>query len=451
MKLKFSRRFILKSALASISLPVLESLNPLAAKYGYASESEGPKFCFFFYPMGNVYGEWNPIGTGPSFTLPNALQALEPYKSELILTKGLCQPNFNGSGVYNGNGIDGHHFLSCAFMNSSLPDVPFASTNSETVDNALARVLGQGRSHYVTLEQLYTNDLGINGIFMISFSWDKSGVRNTALTTPKVLFESLFGRCMPSTNQAKRYQKYSKSMLDTAISDINYLKSKGSSSDALRLEQFATNFREAEKKLGVSTDLSCAHPEYLLDPNSFPDRMNLNFDIMALALQSGKSRVMNYMIDQDLSYLTFPWLGLNKGHHEYSHDASGKVDGPAIRKISSWYAEQFGGFLGRLKEAGILDTTVSTLLSNMCNRLPGEAHYSSNLPVIVGGGSNGILKTGQGIDTNNAPLANLFLTLIQRAGGSQTVFGRPNPDPTKWRYAVNDYPQPVSTGTLSQI
>lgn len=459
MKLKFDRRFFLKSSLATISLPVLESLNPLAMNYGYAAQVQNSKFCFLSFPIGNIYSEWNPVGTGTGFQIPTALASLAPYKSELILFKGLQHPGFRGYGtnsdealrVTNGAIIGGHHWLSATFLTSNIPLIS-PVTNSISVDCRVANLLGQSRPTYIRPPDLYPYDEGYSKEYLVSYSWDSAGVKNTALDSPKQIYQNLFGICTQAAN-VSRYQRYTKSILDGATRDLAYLSSKASAADKLRLDQYTTSVRETEVKLQTMDSLTCAHPEYLLDQSQFPNMTDVYLDIMTLGLQSGKSRVFTYLMDQDISQRVFTWLGLKDGHHSLSHDPNGIINGDAIRKISTWYATQFAALLGKLQTAGILDTTVCFFGSNMTNRLPDEAHTTDNLPIIVAGGSNGIMKTGQGVDVGNAPLANLHLTLVRKAGGADATFGKANPDPKVWYYpgAERNPPNPLSTGIISAI
>jgi hypothetical protein len=95
--------------------------------------------------------------------------------------------------------------------------------------------------------------------------------------------------------------------------------------------------------------------------------------------------------------------------------------------IESYYAEQFSGFLTRLKgtrdAAGrsLLDTTVVLFGSGMGNA---SSHSSRNLPIMIAGGGfrHGQHHRFERHGRDGRPLCDLFVTILQRLGLEQDAF-----------------------------
>ena len=85
--------------------------------------------------------------------------------------------------------------------------------------------------------------------------------------------------------------------------------------------------------------------------------------------------------------------------------------------------EQFGGFLDRLKEAGIFNDTLVVHGSGMGNA---HTHSNRNLPVLLAGG--GLDHQGHLVcpeeKGKRIPLSNLWLSSLQWFGLETERFGR---------------------------
>jgi hypothetical protein len=95
-------------------------------------------------------------------------------------------------------------------------------------------------------------------------------------------------------------------------------------------------------------------------------------------------------------------------------------------KIQTWHVERFASFVGKLAavpdgDGTLLDHSMFLYGSNMSNS---DKHNGHPLPTILVGGGNGMLKGGQHIELPSpTPLANLHMTILEKAGTPQKTFG----------------------------
>jgi hypothetical protein len=113
-----------------------------------------------------------------------------------------------------------------------------------------------------------------------------------------------------------------------------------------------------------------------------------------------------------------------EGHHNLSHHGldDGKI--AQLRLIEAALIAAVGDFLRRLRDtaeggASVLDHTTVLLGSNLGNA---SNHDTKNLPILVAGG--GFKHAGHlAFDrARNEPLANLYVSILQRTGLEQERF-----------------------------
>jgi hypothetical protein len=96
-------------------------------------------------------------------------------------------------------------------------------------------------------------------------------------------------------------------------------------------------------------------------------------------------------------------------------------------KIQTWHVEQFAAFVKKMAETpdgegSLLDHSIFMYGSNMSNS---DMHNNYPEPNILVGGGNGKMKlTGQHIVLpERTPIANVHLTILQKAGAPHEKFG----------------------------
>ena len=100
-----------------------------------------------------------------------------------------------------------------------------------------------------------------------------------------------------------------------------------------------------------------------------------------------------------------------------------------MAKINAFHVPLFAEFLGKMKttadgDGTLLDNSLFLYGSGMGNP---NVHDHQNLPIIVAGGAAGGMKGGRHIEFSKPEaLANLHLTLLDKAGVKLDSFGDSN-------------------------
>jgi hypothetical protein len=152
-------------------------------------------------------------------------------------------------------------------------------------------------------------------------------------------------------------------------------------------------------------------------PEDIREHMRLMCDIVALALQTDKTRVATLLLCRDLSGLFYPFLDVRTAHHPSSHDDQSD----AYERITRYYVSQLAYLAGRLAampegERSVLDNSCLMFVSNLWS---GTSHDSSKVPLVLVGGLGGTLKTGRVLDyrdkgDDNRKLCSLYLSVMDR-------------------------------------
>jgi hypothetical protein len=143
-------------------------------------------------------------------------------------------------------------------------------------------------------------------------------------------------------------------------------------------------------------------------------------------MQGDVTRVITFQLARETSNRTYPETGVSDPHHPLSHHGNDPVKIERLSKINAFHVSLFAEYLQKLaatKEAGgtLLDNSLILYGSGMGNP---NVHDHTNLPVIVAGGANAGVKGGRHLRyEKNVPLANLHLTLLDRAGVKLEKFG----------------------------
>jgi hypothetical protein len=126
------------------------------------------------------------------------------------------------------------------------------------------------------------------------------------------------------------------------------------------------------------------------------------------------------------SNVTYNHIGISDAFHPLSHHQNDKARKDKLTKIQTYHSQAFAKFLTKLAampdgDGSVLDHSILLYGSNMSNS---NQHDEFPLPTLVVGGGCGKLKGGQHVKyEDKTPLANLHLTLLERAGIPVDKFG----------------------------
>jgi hypothetical protein len=143
------------------------------------------------------------------------------------------------------------------------------------------------------------------------------------------------------------------------------------------------------------------------------------FDLQLLAFQGDITRVITFQLARETSGRTYPEIGVPDPHHPLTHHNNNPEKIAKMAKINQFHVSLFAEFLAKLKatpdgDGSLLDHSAWLYGSGMGNP---NLHDHENLPIIVAGGASAGMKGNRHIQFGKpTPLANLHLTLLDKAG-----------------------------------
>ncbi len=254
-----------------------------------------------------------------------------------------------------------------------------------------------------------------------------------AETSPANLFRKLFLQGTPEEIEREAQSlDDGGSILDRLKSQTASLRRRVSAADQQKLDAYFDAVRTAEEDLGEvrawqqrpKPVVDEASPTDVANPADLIGRIKAMFSLIPLILETDSSRVVSMMI-QDHGIV--PQVeGVTSDQHSLSHHGQDEAKIAQLKKIEVQVVQAFGTLLTQLAErsdanGSLLDQTTVMFGSNLGNA---NAHTATDLPILVAGGG---YRHGQHIvheGGENAPLCNLFVTMLQNMGVETDSFGQ---------------------------
>jgi Protein of unknown function (DUF1552) len=434
-KKHLSRRTVLKGTGVALALPLLDAMIPAATALGQTAAVPKLRLGFFYLPHGAIMGNtvhgpemdrWTPSGAGADFKLSPILKSLEPYK-RYVTSFGNLQNQAMVGGV--------HSLAPATWLSGMRPDKKSASASmSTTLDQVVAQHIGQTTtlpSLEVASEttQQAAACSGAACFYNTTLSFRDPHSPLPVEYNPRKVFAQLFGEGdTPAERTAITNQ--TRSLLDRITERTRALKRDLGPGDRAVLDGYLDTVREIERRvqLASSRDLSGVDvPEAPIgELNAFGEQVDLMFDLIALAYQADLTRVASYIMVAEGTNRTYTHIGVSDSFHPVSHHANDLTRIEKLVKIQTWHMERFAAFLKKIGsirdgDGTLLDHAMFLYGSNMSNS---DRHNGHPLPTILVGGGNGTLKGSQHVELREpTPLANLHLTILEKAGVPQQSFG----------------------------
>lgn len=429
------RRTFLRGLGTSLALPFLESMLPLRAASGGAGSVAPRRLAFVFIPNGANMADWTPQGEGTQFALPYILEPLQPWQDDLLVLSGLTHDKARP----NGDGAGDHARSSATYLTAAQARKTDGADIEVgvSVDQVAAQRVGN-RTRFSSLElgcdrsKLSGNcDSGYSCAYSFNISWKTPSTPMPPEVDPRQVFERLFsnGNSQENAESLARRQLFQKSILDLVLDDARRLQAGLGYTDRRKLDEYLTAVRELEQRIEGAERFARALPEVEKPtgiPDTYGEHLRIMFDLLALAFQTDTTRISSFILAHDGSNRPYPWLGVPEGHHDLSHHGNDEAKKEKIAKINRFHVEQFAHFLGKLKS---IPEGEGTLLDN-CMIVYGGAisdgnrHNHDDLPVLLAGGGRGTIQTGRHVRyPRNTPMANLFLSLLDRMDAPVERFG----------------------------
>jgi hypothetical protein len=432
-KKHIARRTVLKAAGVKLALPFLDAMVPAATALAQTAAVPKLRAGFFYIPHGAIMyntshgpamDKWTPSGSGADFKLSPILASLEPYKKYISSFGNLENAATKGSV---------HTFNPATWLSATRPDTGGPKAHmATTLDQVIARLIGQETplpSLEVASETTVQTAAGGGG-FYTTLSFRDADSPLPMEYNPRKVFLELFGEGdTPQERSAISHQ--TTSLLDMVMDRTKQLQGQLGNSDRTVLDGYLESVREIERRTQKASSKSLSGVKIPDAPvgelDQFPDQVKLMFDLLAIAYQADLTRVASYIMVAEGTNRTYNHIGVPDAFHPVSHHANDIERLNKLVKIQSWHVEQFAGFIKKMAETkdgegSLLDHSMFMYGSNMSNS---DMHNNYPEPNILVGGGNGKVKLlGQQVMLpERTPIANLHLTILQKAGVEKDKFG----------------------------
>jgi hypothetical protein len=426
-KKHISRRTVLRGAGATLALPLLESMIPAATALAQTAAQPKPRFMACFVPHGMAPGEyWVPESEGPlPATLPFNWQPLEPFRKNTVVLCGLESRSAEPPPGVTGS----DHFVAAAFLCATKPKKTDGADvrAGTTVDQLIAQKIGADTlipSLQMTVEDPGANSSncgeGYSCVYTDTVSWSTPTSPLPEELNPQVVFERMFGDGSTPEQRAARRRRDA-SILDSLNSSLGRLRRQVSVSDRARLDNYAEDVREIERRLQIAMKASTAAPEGfdvpVGVPQTFDEHIKLMFDLVALGFQADITRVGTMQFARDLTGRTYPASDVpTASFHGTSHHGEDPKKIEILSRINQYHVKMLAYFIDKLAktrdgDGTLLDHSLVLYGSNMGNS---NQHVHFDVPHVLVGGANGKLKGGRTLKypTKTVPTGNLLLSVL---------------------------------------
>jgi hypothetical protein len=420
----------------TLSLPLLESMVPAQTPLANTAANPQIKLGLCFMPHGAVMNQWTPAEEG-LLKLSPILAPLEAHKDQVVVLSNLAHHMAGPQGPGD-NGGD-HTRCPAVFLNGVHPKRTDGADiqAGTTIDQMAAQKIGQDTllpSLELAIEDysglVGSCDVGFSCTYMNTISWRTPTTPLPMEINPRVVFDRMFGDGATAAERLQRIETQ-RSILDAVTGQIRRLQGGLGPTDRNRISDYLETVREIERRIQISekhtSDASLAVPE---SPTGIPDdheeHTKLMFDLMTLAYQANITRISTFMMAREVSYRTFPKLGISEAFHPASHHQNNPARLETLAKINTYHVSLLAYFLDRLKntpdgDGNLLDHSLVLYGGAMSNS---NIHNHAPLPILIAGGAAGRLKGGRHLRyAEDTPMSNLLMTILEKAGVPQEKVG----------------------------
>ncbi|MAN05285.1 MAG: hypothetical protein CMJ56_00190, partial [Planctomycetaceae bacterium] len=193
--------------------------------------------------------------------------------------------------------------------------------------------------------------------------------------------------------------------------------------------EYFTSVRDVEKGIARRRQwIDVPKPEAMIkqpqNRNMVQD-LPLLYDLIVMALQTNTTKIATLEIGGDFNPAD---LGIRGGYHSLSHHGQLQERIDALITLETYQIKQFVRFVKKLAATSddtgpLIDTTTVLFGSGMGDA---NSHTNRNLPIVLAGGdfSHGNLLTFDVGHPHRPPLANLFVTMLQKFGVEVDSFAK---------------------------
>jgi hypothetical protein len=400
-----SRRTVLQGAGASIALPLLDAMIPAQTALAQTAATPLPRVGFVYFPHGALQDQWEPRQTGRGFEFPFILEPLEPLRDYVTVVSGLRNKG--------GESSSPHGIIEETWLNCVSPRQRSGRTGvGVTADQIAARYLGQDTT-------LPSMELCGEPGGRISFRTPTQALPMEG--NPRKVFYTMFGQG-DTSREREAILNTTDSLLDYVQDATASLNRKLDAADRTKVADYLDSVREVEQRVQKLQESGAALADLpdapIGAPDDFGELLDVQFEMMALAWQTGRTNVITMKMVEEASMRTYPNLGVFEAFHPTSH-WGGYPDRIAnLRLIQNYHTAVFAKFAQRLAatpdgDGNLLDHSLILFGSNMANS---DAHNNDPLPQALIGKGGGV-RGGQHLRyEQDTPHASILATMLERVG-----------------------------------
>ena len=437
---RISRRTLLRGAGGiAIGLPFLEIMS--RSERAKADPTTIPqRFVVFFTPNGNIRENWKPTGTETDFQLSTILQPLQPFKDKLIVLDGVdneAAKHGPGDDHMRGMGtmLTGTELLSGTTQGGCCE--PAGLAGGISVDQKIAQKIG-------TSTKFRSVEFGVqaksSGTVWGYTAYSDGNQPLPPENNPQNVFNRVFAQVGTDQSALAKLAAERKSVLDAVAASYSSLSPKLGATDKQKVDLHLSQIRDLETRLTAPTDVgaSCMKPTSpsisFNDNDKFPDVGKLQMDLLVMALACDLTRVASIQWENSVGGTRFSWLGMDRGHHDMSHDGDDNTDTVSkLTQINVWYSQQLLYLMTAMSKipegtGTMLDHTLIFWVNELSR---GNVHSHPDMPFVLAGGTDAApapLKMGRYLSYPNSPTVqhnNLLVSLLNVYGIADKTFGNP--------------------------
>ena len=411
MTFPVDRRTFLRASGVALALPLLESMHPALARAAAASPKRMVNICS---TLGLYSGSWFPTTAGAGYEATEYLSLIDGHRDHYTLFSGFAHQEQSGRQPHNSE---------ITWLTAARRPGMDGFRNTISVDQVAANHLG-----YVTRFP----SVVLSTVTPQSQSFTRSGAMVPAETSAAELFRKMFLQGTPEEVEREAQSlDDGGSILDRLKSQTTALRRRVSAGDQQKLDSYFEAVRTAEENLAEvkawqqrpKPVVDATPPTDIPNPADLIGRVKAMFHMIPLILETDSSRVISMMIQDHGVVPQVP--GVSSDQHSLSHHGQDDAKIAQLRKVEVEIVTAFNDLLSQLRErtdtnGALLDQTTVLFGSNLGNA---NSHTSDDLPVLLAGGG---FSHGQHIvhEGDNAPLCDLFVTMLQNMGVETETFGQ---------------------------
>src|SRR5262245_47954674 len=429
-----SRRRFLRGLGVTLALPWLESL-PVFGQTAPGTKAMQPplRFGVVFFSNGVEPEHWWAKGSGGAMEFGPAALPLTPHSADLVFIQGL----YNQAALASTSPHLGRmNVLSGAPVSLDPGEIRVGTS----MDQVLSTQLG-GRTAIPSLvlgiepNELRLED-GLSMIYGSNVSWVSPSKPATKEIYPARVFDQLIGD--------GKGREIDRSILDAVFAEARSLRPRVDAGDRKKLDEYLESIRDIEKRIdhaakeerieGWRPTIKQPNMPRPADdlPQNAPEHMKLMLDLIVLAFQMDKTRVVTLMLNNDLSQMNFKFIEGVRGalHLDLTHNGKAPELEAMYLKTNQFHVQQFTYLVQRLKEideggTSLLDNSILMFASSLFD---GDAHSADHLPIVLAGRAGGALRTGRVLNyldkgDDNRRACSLYLSLMDLMGAHLDRFG----------------------------